>query len=192
MLAEQQREQRLGQRLAGRAALGADVLGEPGDVPCVTPAVQDHGEVGEPAGLGDHETVQADKLVGVDTADDAGGEGLQGVGVVGGVQAHGGGQVPHHRGEQLRLVAEVGVHGALGHPSGRRQLVKRAPAIAGKEEHAEGSGQDLGFARAALVRCRPATLAEGRDLGLLAHKGTLLMAASLCRLTIGGDYNDTE
>jgi hypothetical protein len=42
------------------------VLGEPGDVPGVATAVQDQGEFGEPGGLGDHQPVQADELIGVE------------------------------------------------------------------------------------------------------------------------------
>ena len=54
------------------------------------------------------------------------------------VEAHRGGEVPDHRGEQPGLVAVVGVESALGHLSRGRELVDRARAVAAPQEDAEG------------------------------------------------------
>jgi hypothetical protein len=168
LLTEQQGKQRLCQWFAGRAAFGPDVLGEPGDVPGVAAAVQDQGELGEPGGLGDHQPVQADELIGVDAADDARGEHLERVVVAGRIQAHGGGELGDHGGEQAGLVAVVGVEGALGYLGGGRELVDRARAVAGEEEDAQDIAEDLGFPRAPLLGRRPSALAR-LDLGLPVH-----------------------
>jgi hypothetical protein len=169
LLTQQQGEQRLCQWFAGRAALGPDVLGEPGDVPGVAAAVQGLGEFGEAGGLGDHQPVQADELIGVDAADDARGEHLERVVVAGGVQAHGGGELPDHGGEQPGLVAVVGVEGPLGDLGRRGELVDRARAVAAVEEDVEGLGEDLGFPRASLVGRRPTAFAQRGDVRLPAH-----------------------
>ena len=167
-LAEQQGKQRFCEWFAGPAVLGPDVLGEPGDVPGVAAGVQDLGEFGEPGGLRDHQPVQADEFIGVDAADDARGEHLERVVVAGRVQAHGGGELRDHGGEQPGLVAVVGVEGALGYLGRGGELVDRARAVAGEEEDAEGVGEDLGFPLAALVGRGPSAFAR-LDLRLPAH-----------------------
>ncbi len=177
LLAEEQGEQRFRERLAGRAALGPDVLGEPGDVPGVAAAVQDQGEFGEPGGLGDHQPVQSDELVGVDPADDARGEHLERVVVAGRVQAHGGGEVRHHRGEEPGLVAVIGIEGALGHLGRGGELVDRAGAVAGEQEDAQDVAEDLRFPRAAFLGRGPSALAR-LDLGLPGHHPSLLAPLS--------------
>jgi hypothetical protein len=181
LLPEQQGKQRLCEWFAGRAALGPDVLGEPGDVPGVAAAVQDQGELGEPGGLGDHQPVQADQLIGVDAADDARGEHLERVVIAGRVQAHGGGELRDHRGEQPGLVAVVGIEGALGDLGRRRELVDRARAVAAEEEDAQDVAENLGFPRAPLVGRRPSALAR-LDLGLPVHDPPL-PAAESCALS---------
>jgi len=168
LLPEQEGKQRLCEWFAGRAALGPDVLGEPGDVPGVAAAVQDQGELGEPGGLGDHQPVQADQLIGVDAADDARGEHLERVVVAGRVQAHSGGELGDHGGEQPGLVAVVGVESAFGHLGGGREVVDRARAVAAEEEDTQDVAEDLGFPRASLLGRRPSAFAR-LDLGLPVH-----------------------
>jgi ATPase subunit of ABC transporter with duplicated ATPase domains len=158
-LAEQQREQRLGKGRAVLAQLHADALGQPRDVPRVAAGMQDQGELGEPAGLRDHQPVQADQLVGVHPEDDARRQRRQPL-ARRGVQAHRAGQVCHHRGEQAWLVTEIRVERPLGHLRGGRQFLHRGVPEPRPQEDPEGGGEDLRLPRPALGGGGPSPLAN--------------------------------
>jgi pyruvate dehydrogenase E1 component alpha subunit len=181
LLAEEQGEQRLCETGELLAALGADVLGEPGDVPFITVAVQYVGQLGEPDGFPDDETVQADELVGVDPEHDARRELLEGVVISGRVQRDRDGQVLHHRGEQRVLVAEICIDCALCHLRRSGQLIKGGTTEARPQEHHQCSRENLGAAHASFGGRGPAALAPGSYLrvhtapwpGLVHYRDTI-------------------
>lgn len=159
LLAEQQREQRLGAEGRGLAEFCANVVSESRDVPGVAVIVECLGEFGESRRLGDHQSVQPDQFCGVQPVNDARCQRFEGVSIRG-VAADRRGEAAHHRGENAGFAVKVTVDGAFGHTGSCRELVDRCLAVSVLEEDGQGSLEDLRGAFNPFAHGGPAALAH--------------------------------